>query len=164
MKSFKKLIALVALTLATSKTASGAPIPEQALDLTGQAINTDPAFQILDENLSAPSTPPLRRLRSITNIRNRDLAGILKPVLTSAQGVTEGVNKGVEAGAGNIDHGLHSVGSAASSITSGAADITGGTLEGAGNTVAAVPKALYSILSNLDHSKGLLGNIASLLK
>ncbi|KDR78027.1 hypothetical protein GALMADRAFT_278382 [Galerina marginata CBS 339.88] len=163
MKSFKKLIALVALTLATSKIASSAPILEQALDLAGQVIDTDPTVQILDENLSDPSTPPLRRFRSIANIWNRSVSKLLKPVLSDLQETTQGVDNGIEAGTGNIDHGLHGVSSGIGSVASGAADITEGTVQGLGNTIASLPKALYGLLLALGNDKGILGKLTSTL-
>ncbi len=86
------------------------------------------------------------------------LAALLGPALAALEPLSQGIDQGVTAGAGNVNAAVRDAGEAVNQAAQGVGDATQGVTQGTGETVAEVPGAADRTIHNLEHG-GLTGDV-----
>ncbi|KAG0162148.1 hypothetical protein DFQ28_002181 [Apophysomyces sp. BC1034] len=84
---------------------------------------------------------------------------IAKPVLAALQPTAQGVDAGLEQGAGNLNAGVQNAGAALNQAANGVADIAANTVAGAGQTVGQAPGAVEQTVHAIDTNNGVIGSV-----
>ncbi len=100
---------------------------------------------------AAPASAPAPTAQS------SGLADLLGPALAALNPLTQGIDQGVTAGAGNINAATRDAGEAVNQAAQGVGDASQGVAQGAGETVAEVPGAVDRTVHNLEHA-GITGD------
>lgn len=84
----------------------------------------------------------------------------LTPLLALLSPVLEGLDIGLQQGAGNVKAAVQNTGVALDQTANGVADIAGNTVAGAGQTVGEAPAGVLRTVHAIDTSPGVVGSVA----
>lgn len=91
------------------------------------------------------------------------MAKDVKPVLAALNPTTEGLDVGMQQGAGNVKAAVQNTGVALDQVANGLADVGGNTVAGLGETLGQTPAGTLQLVRNLENGGGPVASLLSAL-